>query len=277
MKKFNLLLLSSFFATAALADCNPTHLGVVRERGFSLSFGGGSSSSFETKSTTNIPLVIDGKRACYHQTNKLEIRTERKKDKEYVEFEITPMEADFENVPDPSVVHYLNVDQNRVQMMSFLCSGETPIGAEGFSDSLLKLSVSGPSASVKVSSTFATGIAARNLYENERDMANDRVYDSFLELYRDRAKESMSEEETLDIFIPSVITRTTIESRSSLKRSLYSSFFSRTGFTVNGCSKAFREVMDEFRLEKIAKNKSMNGIELKKKAFSSKYRMRWTL
>lgn len=281
--KYLFLFSISSLTLSAWAGCDVNGISVVRESGFSISIGGGKSdSNASQRNTVNIPLVINGKKACYHQSNGLSIKTERKKENEFVEFELTPLEAEFENVPESGVYQYLNIeydDRNsasQVHMVTFLCSGETPIGSESFSDRLTKLAFTN-NVNVNTTSMIATGRAAEILNQREGKKANTKVYDHFLDLYRERSKDDSIYSSNSDIFIPGVIARSSVESRSSLKREMYSSYFSRTLSSVNGCSKKFQNSMSEFLLENVVKNSPFKGIAVKKKTFSSKYKMKWTL
>lgn len=276
------LILSCLLIGNAWSKCDDSQIIMQRSTSFGISWGDGSgSSTFGSSLTVNIPLRIDGKQACYHQSSAIQILTEKVKDSEYVEYEITPLEAEFENVPSPTVRQYINIDYesenqaSHVQMMSFLCSGETPIGADAFGDSLLKLSTNTKEQSANIDMFIATGLAADNLQISQAKKAKVKVYDRFLELYETKIEGDISfEEENSNIFIPSVLIGTSI---SAPDRKLYSSFFSRTNSSINGCSKKFTEKMQEHLIENVIKNNTFKNIDLRKKRFSSKLKMRWSL
>jgi hypothetical protein len=275
------LILSCILIGNAWSKCDDSQIIKQRSTSFGISWGDGTGSSvFGSSITVNIPLRIDGKQACYHQSSAISVITEKVKDTEYVEYEITPLEADFENVPQPSVRQYINIDYesdkaSHVQIMSFLCSGETPIGADAFGDSLLKLSTDTKEQSANIDMFIATGQAADNLQISQSKKAKVKVYDRFLELYETKVEGDISfEEDHSNIFIPSVLTGTSI---STPDRKLYSSFFSRTNSSINGCSKKFIEKMQDNLIENVVKNNPFKNIDLRKKRFSSKLKMRWSL
>lgn len=275
-----LILASIFVSSSAWAKCDDSQFKYIRESGFSLSLG---SSSFNKEETINIPLIIEGKPACYHQSNGISVKTEKIKDGESVEYEITPLSAEFENVPSPATYQFLNVEYDaenkasKVQIASFLCSGESPIGGDAFSDELSNLAENDESSS-SADVFIATGQAAENVSINQAKKARAKVFDKFLEIYEERADEfETAEMESSNIYIPNVIAGISISGVSGIERKLYSSFFSRTNSSINGCSKKFLAKMKDYLLENVAKNQPFRGIELKKKRFSSKYKMKWML
>jgi hypothetical protein len=279
------LIISSILVGNAWAKCDDSQIKYERSTSFGLSWDSkGSKSAFGSEVTVNIPLVIDGKPACYHQESALNVTTDRVKENEFVEYEITPMEADFENVPSPSIVQYMNIEYeseskaSHVQIMSFLCSNETPIGGDAFADSLLKLSANGKEGTGSIDVFIATGQAADNLSISQSKKAKAKVFDQFLEIYEDRAESHESfESEGSNIYVPNIIAGTSIHSVSSVERKLYSSFFSRTSSSINGCSKQFIAKMQDYLIDNVVKNQPFKNIEIKKKRFSSKFKMKWTL
>ncbi len=272
-----------FVVGPAWSKCDTENVRYERSTTFGLSWGANSSSAFGTNVTVNIPLVIDGKPACYHQENGILISTERVKENEFVEYEINPLSAEFENVPSPMIYQYMHVEldpdnkSSKVHMMSFLCSGETPIGGDAFSDSLQNLAENTtPEVSTEV--FISTGQAAENISVSQAKKAKAKVFDRFLELYEDRGEENESiDADQTNIYIPNVLTGLSINSVTSVERKLYSAFFSRTSSSINGCSKKFLSKMQDLLIENVAKTQPFKGIELKRKRFSSKYKMKWIL
>jgi len=279
------LIVSSILVGKAWSKCDDSQIKYERSTSFGLSWSPGSSKSvFGSEITVNIPLMIDGKPACYHQSSALNVTTDRMKENEYIEYEVTPMEADFENVPSPAVYQYMNIEYDaenkasHVQMMSFLCSGETPIGGDAFSDSLLKLATDQGPGNSSIDVFIATGQAADNLSISQSKKAKAKVFDRFLEIFEERAESQESfEVDSSNIYVPGIIAGTSIHSVSSVERKLYSSFFSRTASSINGCSKKFIGKMQDLLIENIVKGQPFKNIELKKKRFSSKFKMKWTL
>lgn len=282
MKRLAICVLA-LITTSVWSKCEVDQIRYSRSTSWGLNLGE-ESSEFGQKVTVNIPLVIDGEPACYHQKNGINVRAEEIDEGKRIDYEITPLEASFENVPSPAVFQYLMVEYDqemrasRVQIMSFLCSGERPIGADAFSDSLVALSEKTDEASTGVNIFIATGQAAENISVSQAKKARVKVYDKFLEIFESRSEELATiEEDQSNIYIPNILAGISIEELTSVDRKLYSNFFTRTNSSINGCSKNFREKMQDLLLENVAKNHPFKGIVLKKKRFSSKYRMRWTL
>lgn len=273
-----------FVVGPAWSKCDVNQIRYERSTTFGLSWGPKAQSTAGTEVTINIPLVIDGKPACYHQENGILISTERVKENEFVEYEITPLAAEFENVPSPMTYQYLHVEHDaenkssKVSMMSFLCSGETPIGGDAFSDSLQNLAENVKSPEVSTEIFIATGQAAENISVSQAKKAKAKVFDRFLEIYEERGEENESiDADQTNIYIPNVLTGLSINSVSTIERKLYSAFFSRTSSSINGCSKKFLNKMQDLLIENVAKSQPFKGIELKKKRFSSKYKMKWVI
>lgn len=272
------------FSLSAFARCDQSAL-VIR-RGTSIGFSTGSrgNSNFNQNLTVNIPMQFNGRSACYHQQSSLGVTTKRVRRGHSVEYEITPMRASFENVPDAHHQQYLFMEYgsdgkaSKVYMMSFLCSGETPLGSETFSD-FLSLIPDGSRSSVQVSTVFATGAAARNLQQDRPDDRARPVYEKFHSLYRNLQGEESSSDCAAcrdRVFIPSVIATTSINSYSDIDRNLYASFYSRTQSSLNGCAADFRERMQAYRIENLLRTNPLPGIQIRGSG-SNNYRMRWSL
>lgn len=214
----------------------------------------------------------NGQQACYHQSSALTVKATGL-DLTGAEFEISPLLAEFENVPEPQTFQYLNIEYGedgaatKVNVVSFLCSGEKPIGADAFSSSLKKLiEINEDENSEPLS--IANGQAADNLSVNQEKKLKAKVYFHFVKLFETRnpgvSIENMSNS---NIFVPNMMAQ----------HQLYSTFFSRTNSSLNGCSNAFREKMDDLLIENIIENQPFNDIEIRKKIFSSKFRMKWKI
>lgn len=223
-----------------------------------------------TEVTVNIPLVVDGNPSCYHQESGIQITAEKVKENEFVDYEITPLTAEYENVPSPVTYQYINIEDSKVYMTSFLCSGETPIGGDAFSDSLQNLAEN--IKSEESSEVFiSTGQPAENISVSQLKKAKAKVFDRFLEIYEVRSEESIDTDQS-NIYIPNVLIGNSV---TSVERKIYSAFFSRTSSSINGCSKKFLNKMQDLLIENVAKTQPFKGIELKKKRFSGKYKMKW--
>ena len=273
----------SFSGTGAWAKCDPDQIAYYRTTSYGLNLNQGSSL-FSNSITVNIPLMINGERACYHQSSSLLVKTEKIKEDLHVDYEITPLLATFENVPEPATFQYLNIDYDpdqkasQVQIASFLCSGETPIGGDAFSDSLVKLTEKKDEVSTDVRIFIATGQAAENISASQAKKARAKVFDKFLNIFETREGSGADiEADESNIYIPNILSGISIRELTDVDRKLYSTFFSRTNSSINGCSKKFRESMSDYLIENISRIQPFKNIELKRKRFSPKYRLRWTL
>ncbi|WP_408097287.1 hypothetical protein ACJVC5_19845 [Peredibacter sp. HCB2-198] len=222
--------------------------------------------------TINIPLKINGQQACYHQNSALFVKGVGV-DETSAEFEISPLAAEFENVPEPETYQYLNIEYSedglasKINIVSFLCSGENPIGADAFSGSLktlLELNDEENTGPVSI----ANGQAADNLTVNQEKKIKAKVYFHFVKLFESRNPGvSIEDMKDSNIFVPNVMAL----------NKLYSTFFGRTNSSLNGCSSAFREKMQDLLIENIISTQSFKDIEIRKKLFSSKFRMKWKI
>lgn len=279
------VVISSLLISTAWSKCDERQTPFEADSSGMLVLGPEKSGSiFGTQVTINLPIFINGKQSCYHQKNTISINAEEVKQGEHVEFEITPLMVEFENVPSAQTFQYLNIEYDqdnkasRVSMMSFLCSGETPVGGDAFSDSLMNLAENGADVDQTVEIFIATGQAAENISVSQAKKAKAKVYDKFLEIYESRASEAEIEDlENNNIYVPNVISGMMLHNVSASERKLYASFFSRTSSSINGCSKAFQSKMADLLLESVENNKPFKGIELSKKIFSSKYKLKWML
>lgn len=266
------------------AGCDDDRLIVKRETSYGLTIGSDSKSEFGTNISMNIPLEIEGKKACYHQTSAIGVKTTSIKENELVEYEINPMEASFENVPNAKIRQFLLVDFNKVKnaseiyIMSFLCTGETPIGGDVFSDELAKIAMKGSSSSLELQTVFATGRAAELIREKTPKRNTKKIYSKFMDIFSSRIENKVIPYTSrANVSIPDFLATASLESLSSVERKIYVEYSSRTGSHLNGCSNTFLEVMRDHLIENVAQQNPFSGIEVKKKRFSSKFKLKWTL
>lgn len=242
-----------------------------------------TSSLFEKEVTINIPLSVDGKPSCYKQLSALGIKPVKNNDLDHIEYEISPMSAAFENVPSPDTLQYLFIESDqekkstRLLMMSFLCSGENPIGADAVSQYIVKMNEEKKGNQEETNIFIYTGRASENISLSQEKKIKAKIYDRFLELYESRSGENVHEQETSNIYIPHVVAGFSHDMRENINRKLYSYFFSHTGSSVNGCSRKFVASMQDFLIDNVSKHQPFNGIEIKKKQFSSHYILKWTM
>lgn len=237
----------------------------------------------ESNLSVIIPLKIENKESCYQQKSPLAISTGKVREGIQVDFEISPMAVSFENVPGPAMYHYLNIEYSsdqkpsRLQILSYFCSGEIPLGGDALGGGLLKLAEEKEVTS-DIRVFIATGQAAENISISQEKKARAKIFDKFLEIYESRSSEAISiDEDISNVFIPNILTGSSLFGLNEVERKLYSIFFARTNSSINGCSLKFRSVMQDHLLENVVKYRPFPGIEVSKKIFSPQYRMRWTL
>lgn len=220
---------------------------------------------------------MNGEQSCYHQTSALSLKIETMT-QSAAEFEISPLLAEFENVPEPQTFHFIQVEHaedrpSKIHMMSFLCSGEHPIGADAYSETFAKL-VKSKEDKEAIEVTIANGQATDHLTVNLEKKAKAKVYFHFLKLFEDRnGGTSVEDMKNSNIFIPNII----LESNRSMSKQIYSTFFSRTNSGLNGCSKDFQKDMQDLLIENVIQTKPFNKIEIRKKLFNNKFKLKLEL
>lgn len=264
------------------AKCNTGAIEYVNETGFGISFGGGSSSSFEQQQSINIPMTINGEAACYRKKTSLKFNSEENKKGNFRNILITPMDIEFENVPEAHVKQYIYVETDptnkaltKFHSMRFICSGNIPLSVEAVSDKYLKI-LSDEQASVQVATVFATGIAAQNLNQGKKAKSNNQeTFDFFAKLYKNKTQRAIEEAPKCEYNIPSVFSETTISALTDVHREIASNYTTMETKVVNGCTKDFSEAMANYQLENFKDNESLKDFKVKKKAFSKKILMEW--
>lgn len=195
------------------------------------------------------------------------------------EFEISPLLAEFENVPEPQTFHFMQVEHaddsrpSKIHMVSFLCSGEHPIGADAYSETFEKL-VKSREEKEAIEINIANGQATDHLTVNQEKKAKAKVYFHFLKLFEDRnGGASVEDMKNSNIFIPNMM----LESNRSMIKQIYSTFFSRTNSGLNGCSKDFQKDMQDLLIENVILAKPFGKIEVRKKLFNNKFKLKLEL
>ena len=292
--KTSILFLVSMLITPAVygkLKCTTKAIGVVHEKSFGLSIGGGSSGvDYGEQSLVNVPLTIDNRPACFVKRGKFKLKNEAKKGKDEINsITISPMKTDFENVPAANQKQYIFVEKNnnimetKFHIMSFVCSGEIPLSIEATSNSYIDILMEPDSANLKVSTVFATGKAAQNLKES-MDLGNGSLgkspretFSFFNKIYQDKTqKEIMADKPCCtDYKIPSMISDTSIKSLAGVERAIASSFTTMGPNVPNGCSKDFSETMNNYQLENYSNNESLKDYKIKKKWFSDDLVFEW--
>jgi hypothetical protein len=263
------LILCSLFINPAWANCDTETFIFIYK-----------NSIFESEDLVNVPLEIDGKSACYKQSKGLKISAEKMTKSESLEYEISPLKVEFKNVPSPEVYQYIfleneSADSTKISLMSFVCSGETPIGGDALSASLSRFVEDKGEDENNINIFISTGRAAENIGVSQEKKAKAKVYDRFLELYESRTAEEFDERNSSNIYIPNILSGISSETSSEINRKLYSAFFSKTGSSINGCSKQFLKNMNDLLIEKVVKAQPFKNIEIKRKRFTSKIKLKW--
>ena len=272
--------------STAHAKCNSNVIGIYKESGFGISFGGGSSSaSYQDKDTVNVPITINGQQACFKKVNAFSMKSEKKKDRpEENSIVITPMKTEIENIPSPHQKQYIFVEKDNVKaltkfhVMSFICAGETPLSIEATSDSVLKIQTRSDAIDMKTTTVFATGAAAENLNKARKGQTfSQETFDFFTKLYKDKTQKELNTPSPCctEYHAPSILTDTSIKSFSGVERAIASSFTTMGADVPNGCSNDFAETMKNYQLENYQSNESLKDYKVKKKWFSDSLVFEW--
>lgn len=279
----SLLLISSY----THAKCNTMAIGVYKETGFGLSFGGGKSSAgFYDKHNVNVPLSIDGRQACFREVTAFKMKSEKKGNKPMQSsISITPMKTEFENVPSPHQKQYIFVEKNeadrnltKFHVLSYVCSGELPLSIAAVSDSVQDLENKKDDVEVKISTVFATGVAAANLKDYLSSKASSiDTYNFFTKLYKEKTIKEIDNYTPCcgPVKVPSILTGTSINALAGVERKIASTFTTMTDSVPNGCSSEFAETMKEYQLENYSSNESLKGYKVKKGWISSDIKFEW--
>lgn len=271
-----LLVLSSFNVQA---KCNTDAIVYKKETGFGISFGSSSKSSFDESSSINVPFSINNEPACFRKKSNLKISTETKEDFSQGKFVVTPTKVEYENVPDAHNKQYIFIEkiaepyQLKFYTMNFICSGEMPLSIEAATDTYLEVDLKSKSMNTSVTTVFATGEAAKNLYPKSNPKAEE-AFSFYRKLFQTKS------EQNVDVVccnqkIPSVFSSTSIESMSGIEKSIATSFSTLSKNIPNGCSKDFSEKMQNYLIENYEKNESLEPFDISKKWFKDDLSFKW--
>lgn len=269
MKK--LILFSLLFAstTQVWASCQSDAIVYRRDTSFSISLGGKKSGSqFSTQSTMNLPVFIDGRPACFKKTDAVSFEVQKSKKQNSIKFLMTPVIAEFENVPNGRVVQYFDFQHHggyssEVHVLTYICSGEIPLSKESYSDTILGLSMNSQGQTMRSSNVFATGAAARNLQQH-RPVSN-KTERHFSRLFALNNHGVSVESAPGNIFIPTVISDLSIQGSGAVDRRLYSTFDSQHRSSFNGCSEEFKQLMSPYLLDQVLEKGGVNEIQIRLK------------
>jgi hypothetical protein len=250
--------------------------------GFALCLGFMNSARSEIPTFLNIPkeveLTFSDKKSSYEVKNQLGVAG-RYSDHSHGSVEVSTLSVDFQNVPDARVNQYLNViydeDSNPslIQIASFICSGQLPIGAEAISIKLHKKK--DDYQDNETDEVFiATGQAGEDIQVNQTKKNKSKIFDSFLNLLEGKALENQFRSFDPEVYIPLLLSG----SLDDQERKILSVFLNETSSSVNGCTYEFGTLMSSFQIDKLEKNQIFRGIEVKRKIPStSRYILKWKL
>ncbi len=270
-----ILLVGTFLSPNIYSKCKNDAIVYKRQSGFGISFSSdGLSSNFNEKESINVPLSINDEAACYIKKSKYQIQLEENNGLDFA-LRITPLKAEFDNVPEPSVKNYIFADKSddptqiKFYSMSFICSNEIPISVEAFSESVidLKIKQSAKDSSVNINTVFATGKAAENLQTKYKDLKAEEAYLWFSKKYAELG-EVKNEVDCCGMKIPSIFSSTSIETMTGIEQKIAKSFTTKASQFPNGCSKDFSEKMKTYLLENYKQNESLKSFQIKTKFFS---------
>lgn len=280
MKTNLFMALCLIFTSEAFAKCNTQAIGVVHERGFGISFGGGSQSAgYQDKNTVNVPLTINGEQACFKKSSAFTMKSETKKDrKSENSIVIKPMKVEFENIPSPHQKQYIFVEKNPINKltkfhtMSFICAGEIPLSIDAVSDSVMAIELQTDQVELQVNSSFATGAAADNLSRGRNNRTySQETFDFFTKFYKEKTGLEMNQAMPCctDHKVPSIISDTSIRALAGVEKAIASTFTTMATDVPNGCSNSFAETMKNYQLENYKQNDSLKDYRVRKKFLSN--------
>lgn len=282
MKK-KLIIIGLCFSSSNLnAACNTGAIEYKHETGFGISLGsGGAKTKYNDSTSINVPLTLNGEQACFRKKNKLSLKAVNSKESDTGKIIISPMVAEFENIPNPMVRQYLFVEKNKEKTqtkfhtMSFVCAGELPLSVEAASDSYSKIYVDSNKTEVNVTTVFATGIAAENISNSRRALSSQGTFDFFAKIYKLKTSKELDSTVCCTQKIPSIISDSSINSLAGIERTIASSFTTLGAKVPNGCSSEFAESMTPYLIENYEMNDSLKDYKVSKKWFSSDLVFEW--
>ena len=221
------------------------------------------------KTSVEVPFSSTKDVSCYRELTPFSITLESISNERVAQFQVNLYEIEHENIPHASTVQYLNFDQENIQILSFLCSGETPVVSDAYSANLKNL-IDDKSATDTGTLFISTGQAAENISVDQRKKIKAKIYDKFLELYETSGPDLIRVDDDNDnVYIPNVLLMQTSNRRSKTDRQVYSNYFSKTGSSINGCSKKFMKKMAGYSIKEILKTRSFDNIEIRRRSKDS--------
>lgn len=247
------------------AECLTEQVSISRDLDYSLTVQGveKKSGSFAFKTVT-LPVDINGKKACFHQKGHLDVTTTAIKNQKLTA-KLSPLSVKYEKVPESRTLHYVDVDQKKLMIVSFVCMGEIPLSEETLSDSLLNLA--------------KVGAKAKN--NNVIDVSNLKLKNATLEhffnIFSKLTSKSTSDiQHNTNIYVPALLNGMSGHQSTDQDKTLIRSFYNDKGARLNGCSEEFRREMQDHLLEEIIRKKTFKDINFVRKG-SKAIEMTWKL
>lgn len=269
-----LLAISLSFNSITYASCDSSNLKIFREFSFKTFF----SSDEEEESANsllniNVPVRTTAGDGCYSIKSHLSLNVEIDEDSSEYEIEVLPMVANAENVADfhhKNLIRFVddyNIDEVKISVLSFACSGRDMLTVESYQGKIkdiYKERLKNKSSGVSVSTVFATGAAAVALQKRyaesiPQDMKSDFLSEHDLSLVK-------SNEYSVKIKTPSFVVVKSIKGRHT---QLNHSAFSYQDNIINICDPNVYEVFKKYSVEEFLSQKPQKG-NLKIKAKGQK-------
>ncbi len=233
-----LILIFSVFSALA---CQTDSISIMRRTGFGANSNGNHSGLASQK--VNIPVRFEGTWGCWEQEGGLSFDVTAKSRKMTV---LIP-KSSFEKLPGRSMSYaYVKQSESGILEMdiaTFVCIGNNVIASETFSGSVMN-AIALQSMDARVSTVFATGIAAANLNEQREEMARRQgrkteLPGSLRKYFEDNFHGNFAALEKYELMVPSVYLSSSMRTPLS---SLTSSYNTRV-LTKSACSPEFEAVM----------------------------------
>lgn len=233
-----LILIFSVFSVLA---CQTDGISIVRRTGFRANSNGNHSGMASQK--VNIPVLFQGTWGCWEQEGGLSFDVTAKSRKMTV---LVP-KSSFEKLPGRSMSYaYVNKSESGILEMdlaTFVCVGNNVIASETFSGNVMN-AMALQSMDMRVSTVFATGIAAANLNQQRDEMARSQgrrteLPGNLRKYFEENFHGNFATLEKYELMVPSIYLSSSMRTPLS---SLTSSYNTRV-LTKSACSPEFEAVM----------------------------------
>lgn len=276
--KLSLVTLTLFIPAAIWAsDCNPNAIIYTSGTSIGISLGGNKGSfNGSEQSSVNLPIETKNGFGCYKKESGITVEVEKNKKGLIQEITLSPLKAKFENLPNARAVQYLYYDENqeltyksRYTLSAFICVEDKLVSIENRRFTLIDLLTESQKNNVTISTSFATGEAAKNLGAAKVTSTEHTLFYALALQKGFKPKANCSSCE--DIRVPAIFrdsqTRTLGEIAVSLS-DYYSSLDQNLPF--NPCDAEFEKLLQDYRIENFQQNESLKSLKVKKKWFSDK-------